>query len=117
MLVDKIQSLLGEVSGLEAFDEKGLEELRIKYLSKKGIVNELMTEFRSVASDQKREVGMKLNELKTALQDKIAEIRMGLACREDDHTDSWSRHGTKQRERSHKQHLAKQKNISNKQST
>lgn len=87
MLVDKIQSLLGEVSGLEAFDEKGLEELRIKYLSKKGIVNELMTEFRSVASDQKREVGMKLNELKTALQDKIAEIRMGLACREDDHTD------------------------------
>lgn len=87
MLVDKIQSLLQEVSGLEASDEKSLEGLRIKYLSKKGILNDLMNEFRSVASDQKREVGMKLNELKTALQDRLSELRTGLASREDDHSD------------------------------
>ena len=42
MLTEKIESLLGEVAGLQAADEKELESLRLKYLSKKGIVNELM---------------------------------------------------------------------------
>lgn len=87
MLTDKIQSLLSEVSNLQAADAKALEELRIKYLSKKGVVNELMSEFRMVAPDQKREIGMKLNELKTALQNKLNELREGLATKEDDHSD------------------------------
>lgn len=87
MLTDKIQSLLGEVADLQAADEKALEELRIKYLSKKGVINGLMGEFRDVAPESKREIGMKLNELKTALQDKLNELREGLATKEDDHSD------------------------------
>ena len=87
MLIDKIQSLLSEVANLQASDAKTLEELRIKYLSKKGVVNELMGEFRNVAADQKREIGMKLNELKTALQDKLNELRSNLATQEVDHSD------------------------------
>lgn len=87
MLIDKIQSLLSEVANLQASDAKTLEELRIKYLSKKGVVNELMEEFRNVAADQKREIGMKLNELKTALQDKLNELRSNLATQEEDHSD------------------------------
>ena len=87
MLTDKIQSLLGEVPALQAADAKALEELRIKYLSKKGVINGLMGEFRDVAPESKREIGMKLNELKTALQDKLNELREGLATKEDDHSD------------------------------
>lgn len=87
MLTDKIQSLLGEVADLQAADEKALEELRIKYLSKKGVINGLMGEFRDVAPESKREIGMKLNELKTALQDKLNELHEGLATKEDDHSD------------------------------
>lgn len=87
MLTDKIQSLLGEVADLQAADAKALEELRIKYLSKKGVINGLMDEFRDVAPESKREIGMKLNELKTALQDKLNELREGLATKEDDHSD------------------------------
>lgn len=87
MLIDKIQSLLSEVANLQASDAKTLEELRIKYLSKKGVVNELMGEFRNVAADQKREIGMKLNELKTALQNKLNELRSNLATQEEDHSD------------------------------
>ena len=87
MLTDKIQSLLSEVANLQASDAKSLEDLRIKYLSKKGIVNEFMAEFRNVAADQKREVGMKLNELKTALQDKLNELRANLATQEEDHSE------------------------------
>lgn len=87
MLTDKIQSLLGEVADLQAADAKALEELRIKYLSKKGVINGLMGEFRDVAPESKREIGMKLNELKTVLQDKLNELREGLATKEDDHSD------------------------------
>ena len=87
MLTDKIQSLLGEVADLQAADAKALEELRIKYLSKKGVINGLMGEFRDVVPESKREIGMKLNELKTAIQDKLNELREGLATKEDDHSD------------------------------
>ena len=87
MLKDKIDSLLVEVQKLSASDEKTLEALRIKYLSKKGIINDLMAEFRTVASDQKRELGMKLNELKTSVQNKINELRANVACQESDHSD------------------------------
>ena len=87
MLKEKIESLLGEVAGLQAADTKELEELRIKYLSKKGVVNDLMSQFRDVPAEQKREIGMKLNELKTSLQDKLNELRQALAVQEDDHAD------------------------------
>ena len=87
MLSDKIKSLLQEVATLEAHDAQELESHRIKYLSKKGIVNELMGEFRSVAPEQKREIGMLLNELKTALQERINTLRATLATAEDDLSD------------------------------
>lgn len=87
MIQKKIKALLNEVAGLQAADAKALEELRIKYLSKKGIVNDLMGEFRNVPAEQKREIGMKLNELKTALQEKLNELRENLATQEDDHSD------------------------------
>ncbi|MBO5135508.1 MAG: phenylalanine--tRNA ligase subunit alpha [Bacteroidaceae bacterium] len=86
-MIQKIQSLLSEVETLQAADEKELEALRIKYLSKKGIVNDLMNDFRNVPGEQKREVGMKLNELKTAVQDKLNALRQMLSTKEEDFSD------------------------------
>ena len=63
-MIEKIESLLEEVKTLQAADAKEVEALRIRYLGKKGIVNDLMSEFHNVPADRKREVGMKLNELK-----------------------------------------------------
>ena len=54
---------------------KELEALRIKYLSKKGAINDLMADFRNVAAEQKKEVGMRLNELKNKAQEKIAALK------------------------------------------
>ena len=86
-MIEKIQALLAEVQTLTANDEKELEALRIKYLSKKGIVNDLMADFRNVPGEQKREIGMKLNEVKTALQEKLSELKSNLAGKEADHDD------------------------------
>ena len=86
-MLEKIQSLMNEVGQLSANDEAGLEELRIKYLSKKGILNGLMADFRNVPSEQKREIGMRLNELKTAIQEKLDSLRAAISCKEEQHDD------------------------------
>ena len=59
-MLDKIQSLLTEVEGLEANSAEEIEQLRIKYLSKKGAITALMADFRNVPADQKKEIGIKL---------------------------------------------------------
>lgn len=86
-MIEKINDLLAEVGTLTANDEKELEALRIKYLSKKGVMNELMTAFRDVPGDQKRELGQKLNTLKNALQDKINRLRLALSTKDNNHDD------------------------------
>lgn len=78
-MIEKINALLAEVETLAANDEKELEALRIKYLGKKGLINELMADFRNVPGDRKREIGIRLNELKTALQDRLNALRAELA--------------------------------------
>ena len=74
-MIAKIEQLLQEVEALKASNAEELEALRIKYLSKKGAINDLMADFRNVAADQKKAVGMKLNELKTKAQEKIAALK------------------------------------------
>ena len=75
MLLDKIDDLLKEVSQLSAKNAEDVEKLRIKYLSKKGEISELMDEFRTVAKDKKKEFGIKINELKKMATEKINELR------------------------------------------
>ena len=82
MLLEKIDALLDEVQKAHAENAEQLEQLRLKYLSKKGAVNELMGEFRNVAKDQKKAIGIKLNELKSKAQDKINELRDQLETQE-----------------------------------
>ena len=74
-MIAKIQELLEEVEKLHAANAEEVEALRIKYLSKKGVLNALMADFRSVPAELKKEVGMKLNELKNKTQEKIAALK------------------------------------------
>lgn len=74
-LTDNIPALLEEVKKLDADSLEQLEELRIKYISKKGIIPQLITEFRSVDPERKRELGIAINELKTLAQNRINALR------------------------------------------
>ncbi len=78
MISDKIAALLQEVDTLKASNAEELEQLRLRFLSKKGEMNALMEEFRGVAADKKKEIGMKINELKSAVQNKINDLRTQL---------------------------------------
>ena len=53
----------------EVKDLKILEDLRIKYLGKKGLITELNSEIKNVPNDEKKEFGMKVNELKNEFND------------------------------------------------
>ena len=74
-MIDKINELLAEVNDMKAKNAEELEALRIKYLSKKGRITELMTDFRLVPAEQKKEIGMRINELKTRAQERMAELK------------------------------------------
>ena len=74
-MIDKIKALLQEVENMHAVNAGELEALRIKYLSKKGEISMLMNDFRNVPAEQKREVGMYLNQLKETAQQKINELK------------------------------------------
>ena len=71
----KIESLLSEVRAMNAQNLEELEALRIKYLSKKGEITSLFSDFRNVPNEQKREIGQLLNELKTAAADRLQEMK------------------------------------------
>ena len=75
MLLEKIEELFKEVSNLSAKNAEDVEQLRLKYLSKKGEINALMADFRNVAADEKKNIGIKINELKKTVTDKINSLR------------------------------------------
>ncbi len=82
-MLEKIQSLHDEIASLKASSAEEVEALRIKYLSKKGEINALMADFRLVPAEMKKEVGMKLNELKNLATDTINGLREALASKDD----------------------------------
>lgn len=79
-MLDRINALAAEISALTASSAAEVEELRIKYLSKKGLVSALFNDFRTVPADQKREIGQAINDLKNLATDKINALRDALSC-------------------------------------
>ncbi len=72
---EKIQRLLSEIRDTSAQNMDEVEQLRLKFLSKKGLVSVLFDEFKTVPADKKREVGLLLNDLKNKAQERIDELK------------------------------------------
>ena len=75
MILDKIKQLLEEVGNMSANNAEEIENLRLKYLGKKGEITALMADFRNVPADQKKSVGIKINELKQTAQERINALK------------------------------------------
>ena len=78
-MLEKINRIQEEIASLKAASATEAEELRIKYLSKKGEISQLMGDFRSVAPELKREIGQKLNQLKDFASERINAIKEAAA--------------------------------------
>ena len=72
---ERITGLLSQIETMSANSAEELEALRIKYLSKKGEITELFSEFRNVPAEQKKELGLQLNALKDKAAERMAQLR------------------------------------------
>lgn len=70
-MLQKIARYLTEVAQFSAKNSKELELFRIQYSGKKGILNQLFAEFKNLQPEDRKEAGIRLNELKEAISQKI----------------------------------------------
>ena len=84
---EKILAEIEKANSLSASDLNDVENIRIQYLGKKGLLNDFFAEFKTVPSDQKKEIGLLLNDLKIAVQDKIEALRESLVQVEESNSD------------------------------
>ena len=82
-MLQAIDALLLEISEYSAKNIEEVEQFRLKYLSKKGVVSKLFESFKEVPNDQKKEFGQKLNLLKNAAQEKLDSFQL-LSIESDD---------------------------------
>ena len=73
-MLTKIDELLNEVQKFHSQKKDEIEQFRIKFNGKKGILNDLFEQFKSVSNDQKKEYGQKINLLKQSISAKLEEL-------------------------------------------
>lgn len=81
-MIDKIKEYIGEAELFTTDNKEALEAFRIKFLSKKGILNDLFAAFKSVPNDQKKEFGQAINALKNTVEGKVKTIQESLESKD-----------------------------------
>lgn len=75
---DKINALSEEIEQFKAENKDELESYRLKYLSKKGEINQLFAEFKNVPKEERKELGKLINDLKNKAQEKFESMKAAL---------------------------------------
>ena len=74
-MLEKIREIQEEISKAVASGIDEVEELRVKYISKKGKISQLFEEFKFVPAEQKKELCKAINDLKEFAQEKINTLK------------------------------------------
>src|SRR5690606_19297327 len=74
-MIETIKKHIAEVQTFSSTNKEEVENFRIKYLGKKGILNQFFAEFKNVPNEQKKEFGQVINTLKNAAQGKVNQLR------------------------------------------
>jgi len=82
-MIDKIKELIEEAESFSAESMDEIEAFRIKYLGKKGLLNDYFAEFKNVANEHKKEFGQAINKLKTTAQEKVNTLKEELEGQDD----------------------------------
>ncbi|MBG26001.1 MULTISPECIES: phenylalanine--tRNA ligase subunit alpha [Croceibacter] len=83
-MLDKIKAYIKDVEAFEAKTEAEIEEFRIKYLGKKGLLNQYFSEFKNVANEEKKEFGQAINHWKNAAQERVNTLKDAVESTVDD---------------------------------
>lgn len=74
-MIEQIEQHIAEVQNFNTLNKEELEAFRIKYLSKKGLLNDFFAHFRTVPNEQKKVFGQSINQLKSAVEEKVKTIQ------------------------------------------
>lgn len=86
-MIDQVKEYIEEVKASAFKNAEELEVFRIKYIGKKGLIPDLFGAFKNVAKEDRKEMGILLNELKNAVQYKINEVKEQLESLQADSGD------------------------------
>lgn len=84
IMIDKIKELITEAETFKAQSKEEVEAFRIKYLGRKGLLNDYFAEFKNVANEQKKEFGQTINKLKKTAEEKVAALKDEFEANEED---------------------------------
>jgi phenylalanyl-tRNA synthetase alpha chain len=82
-MIDQLKKQLEEVKSFTADSQDAIEAFRIKYLGKKGLLNDYFQELRNIPKEEKKVFGQTVNELKVAATEKIQELKNKLQAKEE----------------------------------
>lgn len=85
---EKVEQVLKEIESYQTETLEEIEQFRIKYLSKKGIVPSFFQEFKNVAPEQRKEFGQLLNTLKLKTQEKYNTLKDLAEAKQDTSSQS-----------------------------
>jgi len=74
-MIDELKKHIDEVKAFSSEDLKGIEAFRIKYLGKKGLLNDFFKALKDIPKEEKRDFGQKVNELKVAATEKVTFLK------------------------------------------
>ena len=83
-MLDKIKAAITEAENFKANSLQEVEDFRIKYLGKKGLLNDFFAAFKEVPNEQKKEFGKTVNHLKNLVQEKVDTLKKELVSQEEE---------------------------------
>ncbi len=72
---DKIKELIEEIDEFRAENRDQLEQFRIRFLGKKGVLTDLFGRMKELEPEQRKEFGLWVNELKTKAEEKLISLK------------------------------------------
>ena len=88
-MIEQIESLIKEIQSFTTNSPEKAEEFRIKFLGKKGIINDYFSKFKTIPNEDKKAFGQAINNLKNAALEKVSLLKKGFEKRKASQDNSF----------------------------
>jgi phenylalanyl-tRNA synthetase alpha chain len=92
-MIKKLEEHISFINNFDSQDIDEIESMKIKFLGRKGLINELFSDFNNVPDDQKKEYGQKINDLKNLASDKYEKLKLGIKKSSKSITEDYTKPG------------------------
>ena len=92
-MIKKLEDYISHVKKFSSQDSNEIESFKIKFLGRKGLINDLFSDFKNVPADQKKEYGQKINELKNLTSKKYEDLKLGVKQSSKSITEDYTKPG------------------------